>query len=241
MIIIWICFIIFAIMTGLLLAGKGGFLIAGYNTSSPQEKAKFDEKKLCRVMGLGMLVITILLLIMALLGENISHGFTIFFVVAIIVDCVVMMYFSNKKCFAEGVEAPEPGKRSAMPNWAKWVIGLTTLGVGILLVTGDIKISYGEKYVEIEASYWKDMGIAYSDIESVEYRAEGVDGSRVAGFGSFKLAMGKFRNDEFGDYTRYTYTSCEECVVLTVNERIFVLNGEDEASTKAIYEELLKR
>lgn len=31
--------------------GKGAFLIAGYNTSSQAEKAKYDEKALCRCMG----------------------------------------------------------------------------------------------------------------------------------------------------------------------------------------------
>ena len=31
--------------------GKGAFLIAGYNTASQAEKAKYDEKALCRCMG----------------------------------------------------------------------------------------------------------------------------------------------------------------------------------------------
>ncbi len=31
--------------------GKGAFLIAGYNTASKEEKAKYDEKALCRFMG----------------------------------------------------------------------------------------------------------------------------------------------------------------------------------------------
>ncbi len=31
--------------------GKGAFLIAGYNTASKAEKARYDEKTLCRFMG----------------------------------------------------------------------------------------------------------------------------------------------------------------------------------------------
>ena len=31
--------------------GKGAFLIAGYNTAPKAEKAKYDEKALCRFMG----------------------------------------------------------------------------------------------------------------------------------------------------------------------------------------------
>ena len=60
-----------------LLAGKGAFLIAGYNTASAAEKAAYNEKRLCRITGAGTLVIGIPLLIMAFLGENISSGFII--------------------------------------------------------------------------------------------------------------------------------------------------------------------
>ena len=34
-----------------LLNGNGAFLIAGYNTMSKDEKAKYDEKALCRSVG----------------------------------------------------------------------------------------------------------------------------------------------------------------------------------------------
>ncbi len=41
-------------------SGKGAFLIAGYNTMSPAEKAQYDEKKLCRLMGKFMFVLALL-------------------------------------------------------------------------------------------------------------------------------------------------------------------------------------
>lgn len=41
-----------------LLCGRGSWLIAGYNTASEEEKRQYDTKKLCRSMGLTMLVIT---------------------------------------------------------------------------------------------------------------------------------------------------------------------------------------
>ncbi len=34
-----------------LLTGRGSFLIAGYNTSSREEKEKYDSKKMCRFIG----------------------------------------------------------------------------------------------------------------------------------------------------------------------------------------------
>lgn len=47
-----------AVMGIVLCCGKGSGLIAGYNTSSAAEKAKWDEKALCR--GAGALVLSIL-------------------------------------------------------------------------------------------------------------------------------------------------------------------------------------
>ena len=46
------------IILGIVLCcGKGAFLIAGYNTASPEEKASYDEKALCQAVGILLLVI----------------------------------------------------------------------------------------------------------------------------------------------------------------------------------------
>ena len=62
MLIIWGIAVFMGILTVVLLMGKGSFLIAGYNTSSKEEKQEYDEKKLCRVVGGGMGVITLMLI-----------------------------------------------------------------------------------------------------------------------------------------------------------------------------------
>ena len=46
--------------------GKGTSLIAGYNTASPEEKAKYDEKKLCKAMSKLMFVLALCWLVIAL-------------------------------------------------------------------------------------------------------------------------------------------------------------------------------
>lgn len=111
--------------------------------------------------------------------------------------------------------------------------------VGILLMTGNINVEYNDTSCTIIASYWYDLEIEYDEIESIEYRDEKVSGSRVGGFGSFRLLMGDFRNDEFGNYTRYTYADCDAGVVLRVNGREVVISGKDKESTQAIYDEIL--
>ena len=62
--VVYVGFIIFAVLSIVLISGHGSWLISGYNTASKEEKAKYNEKKLCRTMGIGMSVIAILLLIM---------------------------------------------------------------------------------------------------------------------------------------------------------------------------------
>ena len=121
------------------------------------------------------------------------------------------------------------------------VAAIILLACAALCFTGNIEVVYGETAFTIEASYWDDLTVDYDAIDSVEYREDFGKGMRTFGFGSPRLAMGSFQNDECGAYTLYAYTKCDAAVVLTVDEKILVLNGRDAESTRAIYEELLKR
>ena len=113
--------------------------------------------------------------------------------------------------------------------------------VGALMFTGDIDVQYGETSFTIEASYWEDLTVEYDVIDSIEYR-EGVSaGIRAFGFGSARLSLGQFKNDEFGSYTRYAYTGVPACVVIRAGEKILVLSGRDAAETRTIYEMLCAR
>ena len=59
----------FFVLLGVIFScGKGGSLIAGYNTSSPEERAKYDEKALCRAMGRLMFAFAACTAVVALSG-----------------------------------------------------------------------------------------------------------------------------------------------------------------------------
>lgn len=86
----------------LLYGGKAGFLLAGYNTMSREEKAKWDEKRLLRFSGKCIIVLSILpigmeLLILAGLpfGPVYGIGWTVY--VLLIVWMIV--YMNTKKRF----------------------------------------------------------------------------------------------------------------------------------------------
>ena len=77
---------------------SGSWVISGYNTASKEEKEKYDEKKLCRTMGIGMSIIAILALIMGLL-ENILPAFFVYIALGIIlIDVVVIIILGNTLC-----------------------------------------------------------------------------------------------------------------------------------------------
>lgn len=118
-------------------------------------------------------------------------------------------------------------------------LAVLTVFVCAILFTGELDYQFEEDYLIINASYYGDLMLRCSDIETVEYREGNVPGIRVGGFGSFRLLMGYFQNDEFGIHTRYTYYKPEACIVVKTGKNTFVLSGESKAETAAIYQDLL--
>ncbi len=60
----WLCWGVvglLVIFSLILFAGKGSFLIAGYNTMNRKKKQKYNEKRLCRVVGAGMGILAIII------------------------------------------------------------------------------------------------------------------------------------------------------------------------------------
>lgn len=113
--------------------------------------------------------------------------------------------------------------------------------VAVLLVSGSVKVQYHDSDFTVNATYWSDLTVRYDEIEDIEYLEQYRKGDREMGFGSFKLGMGLFHNQEFGDYTLYAYNKTSQGVCLTVNGEKIVISAENEDATKAIYEELSER
>ena len=96
--IVWIIGILFLIISLILISGHGANLIAGYNTAGRDAKNRYDTKKLCRVVGIGMALITLMIFILAI-WETVLPAFfsTVFFVITVI-DCIAIIILSNTIC-----------------------------------------------------------------------------------------------------------------------------------------------
>lgn len=96
--IVWAVFIVFAILSAVLISGHGSGLISGYNTASKEEKAKYNEKRLCRTMGIGMAVIAFLILISGLFENMLPASFVYVLIGVIIADVIIVIILSNTIC-----------------------------------------------------------------------------------------------------------------------------------------------
>ena len=112
------------------------------------------------------------------------------------------------------------------------------------LFCGSIQIRCNDRDFNIEAKGWNDYTGEYSQIDSISYEVNVLQNDndyRTNGFGNLKYAMGNFKNDIFGDYIRYTHASCHSYVVMNIDGKILVVNGENDAETKEIYQRISEK
>lgn len=149
----------------------------------------------------------------------------------------------RKKQLAEGTLQEEnmtpQRKRSRIISLV--MTGALLVFVALLLFTGSISAEAADDALKIEGSFGYGLELPYEKIDSIELREEPVSGTRVGGFGSGKLLMGTFRNEEFGLYTRYTYTASECSIVISSEGKILVLALETGEETLGLYETILER
>lgn len=96
--VLWVVFGFFLIISIVLISGHGENLIAGYNTASKEKKSKYNTKKLCRVVGVGVLIITLMILAMGIWETVLPAAFATVFLVVTVIDCIVIIILANTIC-----------------------------------------------------------------------------------------------------------------------------------------------
>ncbi|MBC8611959.1 Domain of uncharacterised function (DUF3784) [uncultured Ruminococcus sp.] len=86
---------VFLLLSFPLLFGKGSWLIAGYNTASEKERRKYDEKKLCRTMGVFLLFVGGIILAIALAD---TLWFAVLSGAVICAAVIVLLIYANIGC-----------------------------------------------------------------------------------------------------------------------------------------------
>ena len=163
---------------------------------------------------------------------------------AVVLAPIVYSYYYSKT-----QPAAEKTVSAPLPLWQKRAARLIVAAVAVIAVwvflAGSAKIVYDDASFTVEASGWQDLTLSYSDIAAVDYLpAEEVPegGIRTYGLGNLRVSFGHFSNEAYGEYIRYTYDSCRDCVRLTTaGGRTVLLNGPDQPATRAIFDQLKER
>ena len=166
--------------------------------------------------------------------------------ISLIVLCVLPIWYSHRyyrmeKAEGKDVTAGYSKLDKKLLKGSAVFLTLILIFCAVVLFAGDIDYQFREDSLLIDSSIYTDHVLTYDSIEALEYREGNVPGSRVGGFGSARLLMGFFKNEEFGTYIRYTYTKPEACVVVTTQGRPLVLSGRTPEETQGIYQTLLEK
>lgn len=121
------------------------------------------------------------------------------------------------------------------------VVPVIIVGAALITFTGNIEVQCDDSSFTINATYWTDLKVDYSEVDTIEYRKALDVGARTYGFGSVRLSMGIFQNDEFGSYTLYAYTGAPEFIVLKSGTKTLAIGMSDAEDTRAIYDKLLEK
>lgn len=168
-------------------------------------------------------------------------------IIAMLVCVIIPIIYSYniyKKHQKEGIKyvSKPKSKTEKMIARISSIVGVVIMiGVFVLMFTGNIKVQFEDRSFQIQADYWTDSKVQYEEIDTVSYREDLDKGVRTSGFGSVRLSMGIFQNDEFGSYTLYAYNGAKEFVVLTSGDRTLVIGMKDADETQNLYDIILEK
>jgi hypothetical protein len=249
------------VMAFFLLNGKGAFLIAGYNTMSAKEKARFDEQALCRSVGWLLVAIcacTVLVPVGLAFGMSWLTYVGIVLIFAISVGYLVYANTGNRfrKNEVAGVptadNVPTADKKGSFPTGTSKgtqiavavisVIVCAAIGVMLFFGAKEPVVEVLDNSVQIEALY--GLTVDFSDIAGISLLEESMDDlgvdDRTNGYALRGDLKGHFRSDSLGDILLFVQADCAPTIRIARDgaDDIYI-SFSDNAKTEALYRELL--
>ena len=198
-----------------------------------------------RFSGKVWVVCGIVMLSGAFLPEMWSVILLLVLILPTVAAPIIYSYLLYRKQLSEGVATKEDysnypeSKTDKKTGALATVVGVLVVGlVCALMFVGSITFTVGDEALEINTTFGGGMTLDYDSIESVEYIPRHMSGYRVSGFASTKLLYGWFKNDELGNYTRYTYADSQATVIVYTYDGIIVLADETTEATWELYEKI---
>ena len=157
-------------------------------------------------------------------------------------DGLNCLYFYPKEYIEEAEKRGIANKETVMKK-SKWFMipFCVIIFVALILIISiwnhvtDFKTAYFQSFLFLVIMNWFDgividrLWVGHSKIWHIEGIEEQFSSS------------GTIQNDIFGDYIRYTHASCHSYVVVNIDGKILVVNGENDAETKEIYQRISEK
>lgn len=230
------------VLSTILLLGKGGWLIAGFNTASKVQQEKYDKEKLCRAAGVMSLIAAIATLLLNYLHSEI---FVIIYIIVIIISSILTIIYMNMKCKKAYTSDEKSNikieKEQKNNNIIKMIISITTVIIVGIIIAVSVKISLKPPVYSINngiLTIATEFGqkIYLSDIKSMQLKNDlPANLSKVNGSGIGTILKGKY-SSSIGDVTVYIDTSVPPFIYINTKSGLIILN--DQSKTQTLYEEL---
>lgn len=195
-----------------------------------------------RFCGKVWVICGILMLFTVLLKGSVMLIALMLLVLISVITPFIYSYLYFKKQKADNTTAFNTPENLKTPKSHKIitiiVVPIVLILVAVLMFTGNVTVDYSKNSFKVDANYWNSLTVQYDEIDSIEFRDNFNKGIRTNGMSSARLLVGIFKNEEFGNYTLYSYTNCNSAVIIEADGKILAICGKDAQSTKEIYGKL---
>lgn len=228
--------IILLLLGALIKYGGQYWLIAGYNTASPEKRAIIDIRRLSGFMGNCLFVMGVLLLLTALLSY---YGYAHVAFPALVIGVFGVTAFL---LFRSQTYAQPRTQQKRLPRGLKAVLiisGAFTAMIGGIILYGmrPPQVEVNNRFIVIGGLY--STKIPLQSIEQLELHKEMPRVLlRTNGLGAGGILKGNFKLEELGQGKLYVYQNKPPFLFLSTKEGYVFVNFKDSAKTIALYQQI---
>jgi len=239
-----------------LLNGKGGFLVAGFNTMSDEKKAKYDEKAVCRFAGFFVLAIVLWMVILVIGLYFQMPGWAYYILSAILaVGCIGGVIYGNtgkrfyKKTVEDASGDEDGGCKSSYASKSRIITIIISLlisfAVGVMFFFGarGTSVIVSDSGIQIKDMY--GLSIDFSEISGISLVESSMGaigaGTRTNGYGGFGDTLkGNFRSSSHGEILLFVRARSSPTIHIERDgQRDIFISFSDGGATRSLYEEIL--
>ena len=242
----------------LFINGKGSFLLAGYNTMSPEKKAQYNENVLLSFIGWLLIIYTIGLLLGILMFDVGINWFGTIIMAVIHLALFWGIVYTNigirfKKITTDDSSNDVSPEVIRKAEKSKKIINIGAILISVIMLIGiGVMFYYGEKDpvvnitttgINIRAMY--GLNIDITDIAEISLLGNSMHdigiGMRTNGYGGFGIRLkGNFQTDSFGQSLLFVNANSSPTIHISRKNAsdVFISNNNGEA-TRSLYQEII--